>query len=198
MSSRVSIIAIPQRDPLLPISGESWYWIQNSLDSSYLRLPGPFSEAAGSLFYGPDIAADPDFGETLLRYLTFSSYGPNMYGRLSAGSYWHAERPELSWQTRAPDWRFAKQKKGKQKQDGIDHSDVFSYMETLPTDQRGDPVYLAIMLTIAATHTTATLLTTIIYQICKHWIWLSLFGKRFAQWSKSMHRLKQVSRNYVL
>ncbi|EAW17134.1 cytochrome P450 [Aspergillus fischeri NRRL 181] len=135
------------------------------------------SEAAGSLFYGPDIAADPEFGESVLRYLTFSIAGmPKLHlwpQCLRPIVHWllptcRAARAELAKSRARLTLLLVKQKKERQKADDLDQIDVFSFIETLPPDQRGDPACLAIALTIAATHTTATLLTTIIYQICKH------------------------------
>jgi cytochrome P450 len=47
-------------------------------------------------------------------------------------------------------------------------TDLFRYLEHTSKTTPGDPAHLAIMLSLAAIHTTSTILTSIVYKICEH------------------------------
>ncbi|KAL3490296.1 cytochrome P450 [Aspergillus germanicus] len=138
------------------------------------------AEVAGCLLYGEEIGTDERVVGSILRYAMSSAVAaPELHmwpKALQPIVHWFLPscrrvRSDLHEACSILNPLIERKKLNEKFQDDEDResaTDLFRYLEYTSKTTPGDPAHLAIMLSLAAIHTTSTILTSIVYKICEH------------------------------
>ncbi|KAL4783408.1 cytochrome P450 [Aspergillus varians] len=156
-------------------TGEDWRTIHLQQTASSL-----IAEVAGCLFYGEKIATDERVVRTILRYAMSSAIAaPKLHlwpKVLQPIAHWFLPscrrvRADLREACEILMPLIQQKRHTEEASDEAAHgssTDLFQYLEHRSKNSPRDPAQLAIMLSMAAIHTTSKILTHIVYKICEH------------------------------